>query len=116
MQNSYFAVDIEGRTGEICAGKQIKFAARRKDDLGRIPGKLFLIVSVMFPGTVARPAKPQVTALALENFDDELFSPDKFYDAGGTAVRANTRLALPSMVENAPDVANLCLDIYGILF
>jgi hypothetical protein len=57
-----------------------------------------------------------MASLALKNFDNQLLSLDEFYDGGGPAVGTHARLAIPAMTKYPPDIANLCLDINGILF
>ena len=56
-----------------------------------------------------------MTRLALENLDDPFFSPDEPYEAAGTAIWANPRLAMPTVMKYAPDVAKLGSDVEGIL-
>ncbi len=70
----------------------------------------------MFVGRVGRPAKPQAASLALQDFDDDLLSPNEFYNTGGSAIGADARLAVPAMVQNAPDVTKFGPNVEESLF
>ena len=116
LENVDFIVDIERGPGEICALERTQFIASGKPDLRGISCKFLLIVGFMFVGRVGRPAKPQVTGLALQNFDDELLSPYEFYNAGGSTIGADPRLAMPAMVKNAPEVTKFGPNVEESLF
>jgi hypothetical protein len=116
LQNSDLTGDIQCGPGKICAFEQTQFITSRKHNLRGISGKFLLIVGVMFMGRVHRPTKPQMARLALEDFHDHFFSSHALYNAGGSAIGADSRLAMPAMVKNAPDVTNFGPNVEKSLF